>query len=67
MQGWVTWRDASGNLVMVEKQRTSGPGAQFGRNEASAFGAQNANDEDDFVTITGALSGACLWSFGTQT
>ena len=55
MQGWVSWRDASGYLVMVEKQRTSGPGAQFGRNDASAFGAQNESDEDDFVTITGAL------------
>jgi hypothetical protein len=52
-QDWVSWRDSSGNLVMAEKQRTSGSCAQVEINDASASGAQDESDEDDFVTITG--------------
>ena len=39
---------------MVEKQRSSGSGAQDESNGAFALGSQEEIDEDDFVKITGA-------------
>ena len=58
-QDWVSWLDSSGNLVMAEKQRTSGSGAQVEINDASTSGAQDESDEGDFVTITGIMCKHC--------
>jgi len=49
-QGWVSWRDASGNLVMAEKQRP-GSSAQDESNYASD--EEDEGHEDNLVTITG--------------
>ena len=53
-KGWVCWRDASGDIVMAEKQRSSGSGAKEESSDASASDAQKDESEEDFVTITGA-------------
>ena len=54
-QGWVSWRDASGHLVLAEKQRR-GSGAQDESNCASASDEEDEGHDDNLVTITGACS-----------
>ena len=52
-QGWVSWRDASGNLVMAEKQRP-GSGAQNEGKNATASDEEDESHKNNFITITGA-------------
>jgi hypothetical protein len=59
-QGWVSWRDSSGDIVMAEKQRSSGSFAKDEISDASASDAQKDESDEDCVTITGA----CLCPYG---
>jgi len=59
-QGWVSWRDSSGDIVMAEKQRSSGSFAKDEISDASASDAQKDESDEDCVTITGAC--LCLYS-----
>jgi hypothetical protein len=58
-QGWGSWRDSSGDIVMVEKQRSSGSGAKDESSDASASDAQKDEIDEDCVTIT--IACLCLY------
>jgi hypothetical protein len=56
-QGWVSWRDASGDLVMAEKGERGGKGAQDeGKNASASDEEDELSPEDNFVTITGSCA-----------
>ncbi len=52
-QGWGSWRNSSGNIVMAEKQLFSGSGAKDESSDASTSDAQKDEIDEDCVTITG--------------
>jgi hypothetical protein len=53
-QGWVSWCDASGNLVMTEKQRRGSGAQDEGKNASASDKEDELSHEDNFVTITGS-------------
>ena len=55
-QGWVSCRDASGNLVMAEKQHPGSDAQDEGKNASASDEEDELIPEDNFVTITGSCA-----------